>query len=537
MLAKVWSTNLIQKEASSDYENCYLHVIRHNFKEEDTLNFVTSGNADKFLFGLLNNPYVVVNIENEVLLKLQSARNFIIFAENDLSLLNLMTRLKNSTIWDNLHSSKGKFLIITFAENLSKVFEILWQSRIIDIIVLVPSYNTGSNTLYMSDPFQDGNQCGNSSSIILNQTCTGCIIKLVEIPVKNLGKCNISFYNFYVQLPPVQHILKLILTDLALNLNGTFSPYNQARYYNHSIAICAYFNDKFYHAEKSKVVYRQNWVWITPLPVRIFPVETITALFRMEVWILTALIFVFTIITWWLALTLKISWDFSKLSLSFIDITSLTLCGTISRIPKTKILCYIFFVYSLYVLLIQTAFKTNLIYELTLPKYSGVLSNAKEIIELKFSVNIPWFYYRYISIYNGLKGSDYNKLKELAISCNNSECIDSIHRYRNRALLITEVEFSLLKQNQTQRHGLQMFIDNSVVGLFQIALLMHEESGIYGKKYANAHNTSNKIAIEDILVPLNLQHLSSVFLLLVVGLLLSFIVFLLEYLHNKYRKK
>ncbi|KAF5271335.1 hypothetical protein FQA39_LY08133 [Lamprigera yunnana] len=534
---------LILDEASIVYNECLLEVIRQNF-EDDSLCFLGSKTYYTITFSNITNPYVIIDVTAPIKLKLKTACNFVIWAENEESLLEVVSVAKKSNI-----PRKGKFVVVTHTGNVSAIFKKLWTKGIVDIVVLVPA-QTKNHTLYMSNPFEDGNNCGNSAVVVLNQSCSAPLVKLVQIPVKNLGQCKIIYsYDKISYTYPLYHTVTFLLEEIAKTFNGLLHPSTFILPSNFDIILSVSFKGLFNDCDSTKAMYRQNWVWITASPERVYPIETITVLFRLDVWISTSLVFVFAIIAWWLTVKLKISiGNFQQLCYSFIVVTSLTFCGTISSIPKMKVLRYIFFIYSLYVLLIHTAFKTNLVYVLTNAKYSHRIVSAKEVIKMKKPVCVHPFLCKTVLNDRGLQESDFRKLKEL-LACQYLEnCFNDILKYKNTTGLILEFDKSKLPKKEV----FNIFVDNRITGIFEMVFTMQkdhyfianlnkiitalEESGIYQKKFKDFHDILKKNIVDQELVPLSMQHLYSAFFVLIAGLALSFIVLIMECFYSRYRK-
>ncbi|KAF5271329.1 hypothetical protein FQA39_LY08127 [Lamprigera yunnana] len=539
----------IPEETGVDYKDCLLRVIRQNFHEDETLCIVFSENHERFAFNGLTNPYIVVNIKKPILLKQKFVQNYIVFEENEERIFDLLSILRDSTVWNYAYSPKGKLVIITNARKVSSIFEKLWLHGIIDVIVLIPDHSA-NYTLYMSNPFEEGNNCGSTSSTIFNQSCSATLVKAVQIPVKNLSGCKITFSKLPKEFPPYERAVKFLLKELARDVNGTVSIADDYEpLHDFKISLFLYFNVDDPGLVNTKVVYQQNWIWITPGPSRVFSIETIVVLFTIEVWILTGFILIFTIIIWWLIVATTRKSE--QLGNVFINFVSLTLGGTISLTPKMKVLRCIFFIYSLYAMIIQTAYKTNLIYVFTLPKHTSVITSANEIVDLKLPVCTETFY-KYVidNVLQNPKDRRYRELKKLLFEFDNyRKCFDLMYSNRNTTILMVEVKFSLLKEKHV---NLNSFVDNRLTGYIQFVFVMKkghyfikninkiitlfEESGIYQKIFKHSRPTLKENINDQTFLPLNLQNLYSTFLLLITGLILSFIVFIVEYLYHTYLK-
>ncbi|KAF5273811.1 hypothetical protein FQA39_LY00926 [Lamprigera yunnana] len=521
-------------------KDCLLDVIRKIFKEDDTLCIVTDDNFEMLPLNKIINPYVLVNVKKSVQLKLKSNNKFIILSKHEKSLLNMISVLKRSPLWNERNSSKGTFLIVTDSQQLSQLFKTLWAERIIDV-VLIRSYEK-KVTIHMSNPFDDGNHCGKTPTVITTQSCRTKLEKLIQIPVKNLGKCKVNYVIPNRDLTPMTKTLLFLYDEFMKRSNTTKSKSN-------CIAEIGVYANKGGTVDKSKIVYQQNWMWVTSAPERIFPIETITVLFQKEVWILAGLVFVTIIILWWFIAATRISEDiFPQICRVFMMVTSLTLDGSISSIPKRKILRYIFVIYSMYALLIQTAFKTNFIQILTIPQYSNRIGSAQEVIDLNMTVYVSDFTYRCVMYHHNLAMD--NPLKKLFSFYDEKNLFNIVHHFRNAFILIQEMDFLYSTRNKIIKFN--TFIDNRVTGVAEVVLGTNEghyyienlnqvltaldESGITEKKYKDFH-ALKKFTVDETVVPLNLNHLYFIFVFCAMGLTSACIAFIMECGYSIYVKR
>ncbi|KAF5300345.1 hypothetical protein FQA39_LY11202 [Lamprigera yunnana] len=536
-----------------NYENCLLGIIIQNFEEEETLYFITSESYDITPLEKVINPYVVVDMNKPIQLERRIARHFIISTKNEDSLGKLLPELKNSAVWSKSYSAKGKFVIVTFTNQLSTIFCVLWSHKIIDAVVLVPSF-TNDHTLYTANPFVKENNCGNTPTVITKQSCSAPVIKSVEIPLKSLGGCKFYYLKPPKDKNPLTSTIMFLLTELAKSLNGSLAfDEKLLLQVDYPIAFMTFFNYPFSDFDNSKLIYQQDWLWIAPPPIRIFPIESISTLFQIEVWLLTGFMFIFTIIVWWIAVSLKTSPNFSQFCHVSINVVSLTLSGTVNTMPKMKILRYVCFIYSIYFLIIQTAFNTNLLYGLTSPGYKDIVTKAEQLLDLELPLcadkNID---YKEKMISYSSDTSTFHKIKELITKCDcHPHCFDLIYDYRNMSMTMLKYHYYLLKQSD-KRH-FQTFIDSSVNGNLQYVFIvekghffvkninaiitMLQESGIYQHQIKNFHPTLKEDEIDGSPVPLSIEHMSFTFILLTIGLSLSFLVFIIECLYDKYHNR
>ncbi|KAF5273857.1 hypothetical protein FQA39_LY00972 [Lamprigera yunnana] len=506
------SNCILFEDTDIDVSDCLLHLINQTFKEDDTLYFVSSETYDTFRYSELTNPYVVVNFNNNTsiisnrntvkLALMRYAANFIIFKKNKETFKTVLTNLMESDIWKNSISRKGKFLIITTDNEylLLDIFEVLWKEGIIDVIIVSAS-NNNNYTLYMADPFHEGNNCGLTPSVFLNQSCNATLKKLVQLPITNLRGCNItsSFTTNYVQAQ--DRTVYFLLTEAVKILNGSSCPVKTLRASKtYKIIIYLRHVANSERCEISKIIYRQFWMWVTYAPIRIYPFDTIRSLFQVEVWILTGFLLVITTGTWWIISILKVDSDN---------------------------------------LIMQTAFSTNLLQTLTIPHYTFRFSNSKELIEWQIPIYI---HFLQLFIFFETRSSNnpvYNNLRKQFLKCMNySDVIDFPCTYRNSAILMTEFDLYQLSYKGNYNSFIEEYISSidfvftMIEGHYFIESLnkvitLLEESGIYQKHIKESQIVSNN-TLDNTFLPLNMEHTYFIFAIWLLGLLLSFIVFLLE---------
>ncbi|KAF5273855.1 hypothetical protein FQA39_LY00970 [Lamprigera yunnana] len=454
--------SLVLEQTGIDYNSCLLHLIQQFFKEDDTLCFVTSENY-KFPFGELTNPYIVIDSDKPILLKMEYTRNFVILTESAFSLRNELYLLQNSNLWSPSNSRRAKFLVITYTSGWSEIFNVFWKKMIMDIIVLVPSYDN-RHLVYMSNPWSNGFYCKKSSTLIRrSQHCLEELNKLVKMPITNFGGCLLDFNINSITWKMEKKALDFLMNALKIYLNFTIHYGNSNKY-----PLQVTLNDNYDHHDTTKVVFRTDWTWVTAAPVRIFRFETISSLFQVEVWTLTG----------------------------------------------------------------------------------HAITSTKELIESNMSLFVSDLIYHKVLRNTKSSAMAFSKLtNKLRISKNYSHTFDLIYNYRNAALLMPTVDF--IEINEKRKFN--MFIDNYVLGNVQLVFRLPEgfpivdsinqiitvltESGIYKRHFEGVNQVSGENTNVEQFIPLSLQHLYFVFVLLIVGLLLSLFIFILEQIHYVYHKR
>ncbi|KAF5273861.1 hypothetical protein FQA39_LY00976 [Lamprigera yunnana] len=496
--------------------------------------------APKEIISQISDSYKPIHLKTEY------TRNFVILTKSAFSLNQELNHLKNNRLWSDSNSPRGKFLIITYTTEVFEIFSMFSKRMIMDVIILVPSYHK-RHLVYMSNPWGNGYHCENSSTLIhSSQRCSQKLKKIVKMPIRNYGGCPLSFNINSITWKMEKNAIDFLMDALKIYLNLTMHYGNSTQY-----PLQVTLNANYNRHETTKIIFQIDWTWITAATIRVVHFETISSLFQKEVWLLTGLVFLITVLAWWITILLPTATNkFYQFCNVFIELTSLTIHGTISLIPNMHILRYIFLIYSFYALIVQTAFNTNLIQVLTVPHYSHAITSTKELIQSNMSLHVSSFVHHKVLRSTNSSAIGFRKLKkQLRTTKNYSHSLDLIYNFRNAALLMPIVDF--FETNEKRKFN--TFTDNYILGTVQLVFVLPKghvlvdsineiitvltESGIYKRHIEGIIQVSGKNTNVDEFVPLSLQHLSFVFALYIVGILLTVFVFLLECIYYWYRNK
>ncbi|KAF5272559.1 hypothetical protein FQR65_LT04898 [Abscondita terminalis] len=509
-------------------------VIKQVFNENDTLYII----FDHFInleLERINNPYVVIKNSSNISL-LFSIDNVVLYVENVAALKKIVKNLQ----W-SYHDTRC--LVITKETN-EKVFD----------------HNFPKRFLKKSNPFDTENKCGRLAKKINSYEMENCAFNNKII---NLKHCPITFLvdldNVY-SLPNVTVIGKIswfVAEEVEKFLNANLKVINGKMLDTvHDIhKYGAVFTTQLSRVStgfgETEVIFRDNIKWVVPLPEVHSPISLIGEVFQYEVWILFSLTFIGMTLIWWLIVGYekKKKFDMDNLSHCLVSVASATLCGVVTITKKSRILYSIVLLYLEYILIMQTAFKANLVQFLTVRQYERGVSNLEEMVASNLSVYIlPHVNSIYFSHNETTCKTSrmYNQIKQLTVIVNYEKMMNVVHdilNYKNKATVLLESDFELYSKGLGQRwHG---FVNNAITGNIDFVLLIKKshyllpyfnrvivrlcESGIFQKVTETFNSNKNRtVDNNNLKVVLTLNHLYFMFILWGVGLLVSAVVFILE---------
>ncbi|KAF5280477.1 hypothetical protein FQA39_LY18058 [Lamprigera yunnana] len=292
-----------------------------------------------------------------------------------------------------------------------------------------------------------------------------------------------------------------------------------------------------YDDEKSSSIFYDNFVWVIPLQKNP-SVKTLQYIFEGQVWMMIGAAFLVTLLTWYFLARVAVNGN-SVLS-TFLGVWSLTLLGCISKLPQPKYLKSLVLFYLLFIIVIQTAFKTNLARVLTVEQYE---SSIKDIEDLKNSER-PLCIYPFI---NRFVKTDNDTIKK---RIKNVHTIDDIIIKKDCAYLVLAQYVGYLKHHVK----IHYFTDNSMTGAYECKFSIRkghffvktlndfiarlEENGIldYEILKNNRKRYPKSTLKNEELVVLTFEHVSSIFYIWAIGIILSIVVFILEIVNHKMDK-
>ncbi|KAK5638880.1 hypothetical protein RI129_013175 [Pyrocoelia pectoralis] len=450
----------------------------------------------------LEKAQVIVEVNRKLELSLKEGNNYLIFAENASTLSDILDRVNGSvTMWNREESPRGKFLIVTSSDDVKSIFKVLWDRNILNVAVLVDY----QRRLYTSNPYHPKNRCKSVFAEYNVQECTG-----------NLELQSISSFNgcpiYYASLN----------SSLVCLFHFVMPSMGTQRY------------------EGSHSIFLDDFIWLVPLSMQA-SFTLIDTIFEYRAWICISLAFFGSLMVWWLiAVFLKTQRTYERFCHVCLDLFSLTTCGLIYRVPKVRALKCVLIAYLFYAIVIQTAFKANLIKALTVSGYNHEIDSLQKIATSKLPICIsPILKYAYFSNVSE-ENELYKKITWKTYKCNVTSCEDitfpCIFMTLQSHLHLLALDLSKVKiirnnsLNGKPEWKIHTFKGLQIVKPINRIINGMKESGIH-KKLINDFNEEyerKKNVSESGPIALRVDHLRGVFVIYLFGIVLSLIVFVIE---------
>ncbi|KAF5304218.1 hypothetical protein FQR65_LT08025 [Abscondita terminalis] len=408
-------------------------------------------------------------------------------------------------------------------------------------------------TLYTSNPFDEENQCGKTPNLITSHKCVNTFRFL---KYKDFNNCSIGFVSYFIRNNN-EHLLSVIseyiLTQLENSFNTSvvfhndYSNMNTLRNFMVIMSLCNLSTTDEDDMDKV-MIFTDDLVWITPIFKKWITV--LENFFDYVTWIMIVLVFVSTSVAWWsiTAMTTN-NWSWTQMCVSVLNVWCLTLCGCIKTPPSLIRLKLIFIIYLFCVIIIQSAFKGNLIKALTIIEYDDQIKTITDVV----NSNLPLTTLEMIgtTFFQDDIPEDvlYTKVRNKLVY--NDFGLDDVNLYRNCNHLTFMNNFEEYSSNK--KTIVNYFVENSVTGTFELSIALEKyhffteslqrltqiliESGVYSKvilDFYNEYYSSNDYAIEEEneemikLIVLTVDHLYGTFVLWGIGIIVSITVFVVE---------
>ncbi|KAF5284168.1 hypothetical protein FQR65_LT00168 [Abscondita terminalis] len=486
--------------------------------------------------------YLVVNTMTSKTIALLPNSNIVIFIKNETALVNVMDVLQLGRFF--IQALNYKILIVTTSSNMKPIFMDLWRRKMVYVAIVHYQERTDETPfLYTSNPYDRSNLCGQTPNAIVAQKCTGTSFIFEH---KNLNRCPIIFVTVsekaYNSGTLLSVIPKYIMTEVEKSFNTSVTFYSNLNDFStiKRYLVIMFLCDTAHQLWDRVTIHTDDVIWVTPVyhrPTNVF--DNIT-------WVMITLIFLTTSMFWWISVSIETNnYSVNQMCLSFLNVWCLTLCGCIKAPPALRFLRSIFVIYLFYVMIIQAAFKSNLIQTLTTSQEYKPIKNirdaansdltltvAEEIVEVFFVKNLPQH-----SLYTQIR----NKL------VHNYRGLEDVIDYKNCNHVTIR---SYLEEYQFYKNTkVNYFIDNSLTGYYKIYIglafnhfftkslrritQLLIEAGLHSKIVSDFcheyyRRFDNKINETSSLIVLTVKDLYWVFFIWGIGIFTSCIVFVIE---------
>ncbi|KAF5297470.1 hypothetical protein FQR65_LT10006 [Abscondita terminalis] len=353
------------------------------FTKEETITYVFENREDVWV-PKLNNPSVII-----------------VLGEHIKYLESTLSELRNSSIWSNKHSSRGKFILVTpKSDALELIFAAFWSADIINVVLIIN--NSLVPLLVTSNPFNKDSNCQKNVQIRQENCSIGCLKNLINRKL-SLTNCRIKLIsavnmpaNTLVSLSISNAIAKYTVELIGSMLNATISfPLSQGditdkemiNNYNTDIVVFPLPIRSWDYYKKydfSILLYRDEVVWVVPKTHQISGVKIIYKAFKWNTWIIVLLISITTTLLWWkIATTVNDKEVFQKLSNCCIRVFLLSLNASTNIVPKRNSLRILMLLYLFYSFEVCNIFQGKLFSLISNPGYEQSISNVYQLSEDK----------------------------------------------------------------------------------------------------------------------------------------------------------
>lgn len=528
------------------FETTCLTKIFQLFVNETTI-YIISEDLDQIPLQINNIPLILAKIENPIKLSSKFYGSYIIYTDGEASLKKTLNKIKASSIWNKNQSPRGTFFVITANPNLKNIFEILWVNDIINVIII------NGAKLYTSDPFSNGNNCGNSSEVIFSETCDS-MVKFNKT-VKNVNGCLLQLSNVLTttrikESPTVGflwEIFALISEKLNSNNVGGFEMKNEeVAHQNPSEGILFSFRitreakdmDTF---DFSNIYYYDKLVWAVPKPNKNFGVR-ILFIYKKAVWLLILSTFLLEVLAWWLiaAKDLDNYHDFWRCLIA----NYAFLLGQADNLtPKTRALKFLALFFMLYCIVISVSSQANLTCGLTNPSYERGITTLEELSQSDLTL-LSTGHAKELITDKSKEG--YPKLLDHIVvpkRLNQTAHLATLVEFRNISTLLGQKSVKVCLPpnsavNVIDAHLLVMEVTLGMrIGHFFMPTLnkllrLLQEHG-FNDKIMRDVNRQTGFVESNTVYPLKVNHLHGPFLCWCVGLLFASVTFVLELLRKR----
>ncbi|KAK5647332.1 hypothetical protein RI129_002224 [Pyrocoelia pectoralis] len=538
---KVSGMLLVKDNTNFQLEQCIVRSVGKFFPNDATI-YVVEG-SEAYFTNYSTIPHVTLNLNNPIHNFTEYGTNFIIPTKDGKSLLGQLTTMVKSSVWRSYESTMGKFVIVTSSTYVEEVFKVLWMFNIVNAIII----SEDGCSVYSSNPYSQKNHCGSKVEEYITQNCFLDLSFTFLKPLRNLNQCPII-----INMTEMPTIITMVLDkftpylqqalNVEINKTTTAQISNVKKDDNNVILnIFTFVDVKSGDLRFTDEMFRSHFVWVSPMAKEVFTLQAIGNIFQYDVWILFILTIIAVSIAWGLILKFtQFPFKHDSFGKGFINIISLTICGCIRKIPQLAKLRSIILLYLFYVIIIQTAFKANLIKMLTSVIDSNEIKSVQDVANSKLTLCVPIGFKRTIFGQNKPHDEIYTKIKNklVEVEINPVDNFNTTHCIQ----FMINVEFILFLSNMgkstvvvDEKFGYNPRLHFSslkphyLMSSVNAAIERWKESGVYEHHVKQIMDQIRNVSEEtDEPIPLTLEHLSGVFAIFAFGLLLSLIVFMLE---------
>jgi hypothetical protein len=308
--------------------------------------------------------------------------------------------------------------------------------------------------------------------------------------------------------------------------------------------------EEFVNAEYVIPYFTKQFNWFVPCPKPLSRLQRISHIFSPSVWVaIVVVLFLVTVVSCCLANQSNDSRSYTTMCSALYNIWSVTIGVSVTFMPRSLRLRFLFFVFVLYCSVISTVFQTFLTSFLVDPGYGNQLTSLDEILDSGIKFGYDEFSNIFFSLSSDLRHKEVVERAEMFSIT--EECLDRIRETGNFATFaaIWLVHFYT---NMTNDHSSVCLLNEDDYFFFFVTTYMQKGSFFLESlnKYSSISFESGMIArtvSDSIFVPkpfrdnmdvsdgyfvFTLSHLRIAFYILFFGQGVSFILFLCEVFYH-----
>ncbi|KAF5296331.1 hypothetical protein FQA39_LY12548 [Lamprigera yunnana] len=486
---KLADLSLTIKSENRVVEDYVLRIIEHLVSPETTVLYVYD-KTNNYLPRKMINPKITADVTKTVFnAKVYKTDNelVIIDLERVILLREFLIEMKRAGLIYETELSRKYLVIIPnlTTDYVKKMFKVLYYIDIINMIMVTfdPKSVSDTITVYTCDVHLAVHRDTKFERVL--QSFKYETINSIKLPgvLDKYRKCVVQHIithpvHLYKYLSKMHYLIHFIKSVTSKVLNVTFEPVidrnsainpipDMLAIVHRDFRIC------FSTQACTTQFYKSDWVWVVPTPEKIEPLEVFRIIFKKIVWLSILITFVLTSIVWWLICRYTRVSSFTSVLL---DVYSLTIFGSLNRVPWFFQLRVLFIAYIIYAIPIQTLITSNLIRLMTVPQYELAINSIEEITASGLPVIVPSRFKDFIFSHGANDRSPlYNKIKNQILYYQKDDYIktmEDINIFKN-ATALTYPEYLNSIPSQTNQ---QYFIDNSLLGTRSYAFAVKPRS-------------------------------------------------------------
>lgn len=549
-------------------EICQKNLIKSIFTNSSNLLYLTDNYCNTNLI-IEDAPHLILSTSG-IYRTFRKQYNYILCTDNYDTLIQQIDKLRSSNVWDGRFGPQRKFLIfVSSDEDIDDIFDYL--KRIFVIRVIVVKMNEGFTfTIY-----KNVNICNEVSYEIIYGDCSngiavidflvtqddlkGCTLRVVALPFvlhKN--------YAGYAQNGTIGLLIRpVLLLKRLYNLNVTIIIPNeakQAEYITSSemkiiengdlVVVAPYRHfDIMKYLHFSNTVYYENIYWLVRKPRQFTNPETLIYIFKFRIWTCYCASFIIGVILDQYFEKLHAPNNKPTITKSILFYTKIAF-GNSVKFPKYFVKRLFLITYLFLSTNIFLMFQSKLNAVLTVPYYVKPINNVETLFQTSYKLmmsNLSRNLYgqvrhplaKKIVERAQLVPKDYKNLSDAEIVLTHKNIAVVSRRLKSSYAefirvhkFVDDVGFKMDMSYALQNGSYYLPYVNNVIKIVR-------ESGLFAKWVNDiAYNATPSASVK--IIALNITHFYGAFGCLIIGIVVSMVVFFGEimlYKHTKFQKK